>query len=110
MGTGGTEGTGGTGSVRIGSRAFPLAGGPYIVGVVNLSPESPINEAVVADAAGAVARARHLIQGGASLIDLGGRSSLHSARFVSPEEERARLLPAIHALKQEGVIISVDTW
>ena len=97
-------------TLHICGRDFPLADGPYIAGVVNLSPESPIKEAVVADAAGAVVRARHLIQGGASMIDLGGRSSLHTARFVSPEEERARLLPTIHALKQEGVIVSVDTW
>jgi dihydropteroate synthase len=94
----------------IGGRDFPLEDGPYVVGVINLSPESPIKEAVVADAAGAVARARHLVDGGAAMIDLGGRSSLHSARYVSPEAERARLLPAIRALKREGVAVSVDTW
>jgi dihydropteroate synthase len=97
-------------SIRIGGRDFLDADGPYVVGVINLSPESPIREAVVPDTAGALERARQLVAGGASMIDLGGRSSLHSARYVSPEEERARLLPAVEALKREGFLISVDTW
>lgn len=97
-------------SVRIGGRDFALARGPYLVGVINLSPESPIKEAVVTDAAGAVERARAMAALGASIVDLGARSSLFSAPPVSGAEERRRLLPAVAALKQAGFVVSVDTW
>ena len=96
--------------LRIDNRDFPVAEGPYIVGVVNLSPESPNRDAVVADAEGAVTRAWQLAAAGARIIDIGAQSSHFAAARVSPEEEGARLAPAITALKAAGFSVSVDTW
>ncbi len=96
--------------MRIGDQEFPLGGGPYIVGVVNLSPESPNQDAVVQGPRGAVARARTLAAQGARIIDVGARSSHYAAALVPPEEEMARLLPAIKELKAAGFTVSVDTW
>lgn len=96
--------------MRIGNQDFPTGGGPYIVGVVNLSPESPNQDAVVRGPDGALARARALTAQGARIIDLGARSSHYAADLVAPEEELARLLPALRELKTAGFIVSVDTW
>jgi dihydropteroate synthase len=100
----------GGGTVRIGGQTFPDAYGPTIVGVVNLSPESPNQDAVVPGAAAAVARARALVAAGARIVDVGARSSHFAAPLVSAAEERARLIPAVRALKAAGFLVSVDTW
>ena len=96
--------------MRIGNEVFPAGRGPYIVGVVNLSPESPNRDALAQDSARAVARARLLAEQGARIIDVGAQSSHFAAPLVSAEEERGRLLPAIRALKEAGFLVSVDTW
>ncbi len=96
--------------MRIGNQEFPPGGGPYIVGVVNLSPESPNKDAVVAGTGGAVARARALAAAGARIVDIGAQSSHFAAPLVPVERERDRLLPAIRELKAAGFIVSVDTW
>mgnify|MGYP001771002168 CR=1 FL=1 len=96
--------------MRIGDQEFFPGGGPYIVGVVNLSPESPNQDAVVDGPSGALDRARTLVAQGAHIIDVGARSSHYAADLVSPEEEIARLLPALRELKRAGFIVSVDTW
>lgn len=96
--------------MRIGDQDFPPGGGPYIVGVVNLSPESPNQDAVVQGPPGAVARARALAAQGARIIDVGARSSHYAAELASLEEEMARLLPALRELKAAGFTVSVDTW
>jgi dihydropteroate synthase len=97
-------------AVRIGGRQFTEAGAPHIVGVVNLSPESPNQDSVVADIDAAVARARRLLAEGAALIDLGAQSSHFSAPLLPEEAEIARLTPGIAALKAARVLLSVDTW
>jgi dihydropteroate synthase len=96
--------------MRIGNREFTPAGGPYIVGVVNLSPESPNKDAIVEGADGAVTRARRLVAAGAAIIDIGARSSHWAAESVSAQEEARRLLPALADLKTAGFLVSVDTW
>lgn len=96
--------------IVIGGRAFPLGGRPHVVGVVNLSPESPNQDAVVRGSEGAIARARALEAAGASIMDIGGQSSNFAAGLVSVEEETNRLLPAIRDLSAAGFLLSVDTW
>ncbi len=96
--------------LRIGGRDFDTRRGPFIVGIVNMSPESPNRDSVAADPAAAVARARRLTQGGAEVIDVGGRSSNPAATRVSWRVELERVVPAVRALKDAGFLVSVDTW
>lgn len=96
--------------MRIGGQEFPPGGGPYIVGVINLSPESPNKDAVVEGTSSAVARARALAAAGARIVDVGAQSSHFAAPLVPVEDERDRLLPAIRELKAAGLLVSVDTW
>ncbi|MFN8558347.1 MAG: dihydropteroate synthase [Dehalococcoidia bacterium] len=96
--------------MRIGGWEFAPEQGPYIVGVVNLSPESPNQDAVVADVDAAVARARRLVADGARIVDVGAQSSHFAAARVAPQEEAARLAPAVRDLVAAGLLVSVDTW
>jgi dihydropteroate synthase len=83
---------------------------PTIVGVINLSPESPNRDTVVRGPAQAVERAARLRAAGATIVDVGGRSSNFAVPDCGPAVERRRVTPVVRALKQEGVTVSVDTW
>ena len=96
--------------VRIGGREFDETGAPHILGVINLSPESPNQDSIAASIDAALRRARHLSAGGAALIDVGGQSSHFAAPLLPEETEIQRIEPAIVALKGDGFLLSVDTW
>ena len=96
--------------MMIGGRRFDAGQGPHIVGVINLSPESPNQDSVTSDASAAVARAERLAAAGATVIDLGAQSSFYDAPLLPIDEEIARLLPALKRLKAAGFLVSVDTW
>jgi dihydropteroate synthase len=97
-------------SVRIGGRDFTEAGAPHILGVVNLSPESPNQDSVARDVEAALRRAQRLVAEGAAIVDVGAQSSHFAATLLPEDVETARLLPAIAALKSAGMLVSVDTW
>lgn len=96
--------------VRIGDRRFVTGDEPVIVGVVNVSPESPTRISVVRGPTEALDRAHRLREGGAEIIDVGARSSDHSVADPGAAEERRRLLPVVAALKDAGFLVSVDSW
>jgi dihydropteroate synthase len=96
--------------ITIGGRQFSNAGRPHIVGVVNLSPESPNKDSIAPSTDAAVVRARMLTRQGAAIIDVGAQSSHFSAPLLPQATETARLDPAIRALKAAGDVVSVDTW
>jgi dihydropteroate synthase len=79
-----------------------------VMGVINLSRESFYKGSVVQldsihDAA------IEMIEMGADLIDVGGRSTWPMAKSISKEEERSRLIPALKILQDVAVPLSVDT-
>ena len=82
---------------------------PYVMGILNLSPESFYKNSVI-DASSILEAAQKMVDDGASLLDIGARSTSPWASPVSVEEEKRRLLAALKEL--EGNInlpISVDT-
>lgn len=85
---------------------------PEILGVLNLSPESMVEESIARSDAEILDRAEMLVRTGATWIDLGGRSITPDVPTIDDDEEQARLLPALELLaKQElEARISVDTW
>jgi dihydropteroate synthase len=87
-----------------------FTGTPVIVGVINVSPESPNRSSIATTPAAAVRLARRHVRDGATLIDVGGRSSSHDSPVVSDDEEQRRILPVIRALKDDGINVSIDTW
>jgi len=82
---------------------------PLIMGVVNVTPDSFSDGGRYLDPAKALAHARQLIADGADLLDIGGESTRPGAQPVSEEEELARVLPLVEALRDSPIPISVDT-
>ena len=82
---------------------------PLLMGIVNVTPDSFSDGGQHLSAEAAIAHARTLIVEGAQIIDLGAESTRPSALPVSVQEELARLLPVIAALRDSGAALSVDT-
>jgi dihydropteroate synthase len=83
---------------------------PVVMGILNLTPDSFSDGGRFADPAAAVRRAREMAADGADLIDLGGESTRPGAPAVSADEEAARVLPVLRALRDSIELpLSVDT-
>lgn len=93
----------------IGGQQFATGGPPAIVGVLNLSPESPAADSVAGGPA-AVERARRLADAGARIVDVGARSSNYATADTTWREELRRIVPVVERLKEAGFLVSVDSW
>src|SRR5689334_17187561 len=94
----------------IGGRVFE-GPGPFLMGVVNATPDSFSDGGRHLDRDAAVAHAERLLAEGADLLDVGGESTRPGAAEVSPDEELRRVVPIVLALRARGCTapISVDT-
>jgi dihydropteroate synthase len=79
------------------------------MGVVNITPDSFSDGGAFLAPEAAIAQASRLVEEGAAIIDIGAESSRPGAQPVSEEEECARLLPVLQAIRGLPVPISVDT-
>jgi dihydropteroate synthase len=77
------------------------------MGVVNVTPDSFSDGGQFLDPKAAIAHARQLIEEGADILDIGGESSRPGAQAVAEQDELARVLPVLKALKD--VPVSIDT-
>jgi dihydropteroate synthase len=83
----------------------------YVMGILNVTPDSFSGDGVGTDVNAAVARARQLAEEGADIIDIGGESTRPGAPPVSVEEELKRVIPVIERLAAElAVPLSVDSY
>jgi dihydropteroate synthase len=86
----------------------------YIMGVVNLSPDSFSGDGIGGDIERTVAQARRMVDEGADIIDVGGESTRPGTEPMSigdVEDELALVIPAIERLVKEiSVPISIDTY
>ena len=83
---------------------------PYIMGVVNVTPDSFSDGGALASVEAAVEHGVRLAEQGADLIDVGGEATNPRAKPVSADEEKRRVIPVIEGLaKRVNVPISVDT-
>jgi dihydropteroate synthase len=86
-----------------------LAGGPYVMGVLNVTPDSFSDGGRWSEGA-ATPHALAMLEAGADIIDVGGESTRPGAASVSADEEIARIVPVIASLRaQTRAPISVDT-
>lgn len=83
---------------------------PLVMGIVNITPDSFSDGGEHDNTENAVSHARRLIDDGAHILDLGGESTRPGADPVSVQDELARLLPVIEALRDCGVPLSIDTF
>jgi dihydropteroate synthase len=88
---------------------LPQAGA--VMGILNVTPDSFSDGGRYADVKSAMEHARHLLDCGADIIDIGGESTRPGAEAVTPEVELHRVLPVIETIRREypAVRLSIDT-
>ena len=88
---------------------LPQAGA--VMGILNVTPDSFSDGGRYADVESAMEHARHLLDCGADIIDIGGESTRPGAEAVPPEVELHRVLPVIETIRREypAVRLSIDT-
>lgn len=79
------------------------------MGILNLSPESPVSHSVV-EPKSVLERAEQMLEQGADIIEVGGNSSSSKAGEITVEEEISRVVPYVKILSDSGFKVSVDTW
>ena len=83
---------------------------PYVMGILNMTPDSFSDGGQYLDPQLAIARAHQMIADGADIIDIGGESTRPGAPDVSEQEELDRVLPVVeHMARELDVMISLDT-
>ncbi len=87
----------------------------YIMGIVNVTPDSFSGDGVMIRSGDwvdiAVSRGLRFVADGADILDVGGESTRPGAQPIPAEEELARVIPVIRALRaRTDVPISVDTY
>lgn len=82
----------------------------WIMGVMNITPDSFYDGGSLANPEAARERATQLVEEGATLLDIGGESSRPGAAPITAEEEWARIGPVLEQLQGVPVPLSVDTY
>ena len=96
---------------RAGDYLVPIFSKTFIMGILNVTPDSFSDGGRYYNVEDAVAHAKKMVESGADMIDVGGESTRPGHIPVSAKVELDRILPVIRALRQElQVPISVDTW
>ena len=97
--------------MKIGNKIINLDERTYVMGILNVTPDSFSDGGNYNDVELALKRAKEMIEEGVDIIDIGGESTRPGAEYVSEEEEINRVIPVIKAIKKElDVLISVDTY
>ena len=97
--------------MKIGNKIVNLDERTYIMGILNVTPDSFSDGGKYNETHEAVKRAKQMVEEGADIIDIGGESTRPGAEYVSEEEEIKRVVPIIKAIKSElDVLISIDTY
>lgn len=108
-------------ALSIGERTFVWGSRTYIMGIINVTPDSFSGDGLLANPeedAGeadyirmAVSQARRFVEAGVDFLDIGGESTRPGALQASLEEELVRVIPTIGAIANEfDTLISVDTY
>ncbi|XGV95889.1 MAG: dihydropteroate synthase [Leptolyngbya sp. BL-A-14] len=82
----------------------------YLMGVLNVTPDSFSDGGLFNSLETAIDHARALIAAGTDILDIGGQSTRPKAVEISLDEELSRVIPIIEAVRQESATpISIDT-
>jgi dihydropteroate synthase len=101
-------------ATRCGETVFRWGDKTYIMGVVNMSPDSFSGDGLGDDVEAAVAQAKRMVAEGADIIDVGGESTRPGTHPTSPgdiDQELRLVIPVIERLAGEiPVPISIDSY
>ncbi len=97
-------------SLHLPAGTLDLAGGPVVMGVLNVTPDSFSDGGAYIDPGRAAERAQAMAAEGAGIIDIGGESTRPGAAGVPEEEEIARVRPVLERLGGRITVpVSIDT-
>ena len=100
----------GLGITRCGNTEFRWGERTYVMGIINLSPDSFSGDGVT-DVEAAVAQAQRFVTEGADILDIGGESTRPGSAPVSIDDEIKRVVPTIERLVSEVTVpLSIDTY
>ena len=96
--------------MKIGNRDFDILNNNYIMGILNVTPDSFSDGGRWSNIDLALKHAEDMIRDGAAIIDIGGESTRPGYIKVTEEEETERVIPYIEKVKELGVPVSIDTY
>lgn len=97
--------------MQMGKYTFDTDHHCYVMGILNVTPDSFSDGGKWNDMDRAMAHAAQMIEEGATIIDVGGESTRPGYTMISDEEEISRVVPVIRELKKRfDVAVSVDTY
>ena len=110
--------------LQVGNYTFSWGSRTYLMGILNLTPDSFSGDGLVAETFGgkrkikqeeiiqlASQQAQDFVEAGADILDIGGESTRPGAASIGADEEINRVIPVINNLAQEfEVLLSVDTY
>ena len=111
-------------SLQIGKHIFNWGSRTYVMGILNVTPDSFSGDGILANSAGtgvsgavgeveaALQQARQFLESGADILDVGGESTRPGSQPIKADDEMERVLPVIEAIAREfpEAIISIDTY
>lgn len=95
--------------MKIGNRDFDIINDNYIMGILNVTPDSFSDGGRWNNTDLALKHSEEMIKEGAAVIDIGGESTRPGYIRVTEEEEIERVIPYIEKVKELGVPVSIDT-
>lgn len=98
-------------SLQAGEHTLRLGDRPWLMGIVNATPDSFSDAGMHPTLASRFVHASSLLEAGADVIDIGGESGVTNRPPVTPEEEAERVLELVERVSGElGALVSVETY
>ncbi|GAB6103305.1 dihydropteroate synthase [uncultured Blautia sp.] len=97
--------------MKIGNRDFDIKNKTYIMGILNVTPDSFSDGGKYNHLDAALFHAEEMLRDGADIIDIGGESTRPGHTVITDQEEISRVVPVIEAVKSRfDVPVSIDTY
>ncbi len=96
--------------LELGDTTLSIGASTYVMGVINVSPDSKNLHTVANSVDEALLMADRYRTWGAKLVDLGGQSSHYDNPTIAASDEVSRVVPVIEALVAEDHLVAIDTW
>lgn len=97
--------------MKIGNRDFDIKNKTYIMGILNVTPDSFSDGGKYNHLDAALFHAEEMLRDGADIVDIGGESTRPGHTVITDQEEISRVVPVIEAVKSRfDVPVSIDTY
>lgn len=97
--------------MKIGTKEFNLGERTFIMGILNVTPDSFSDGGKFNTLTKALEQVDKLVEEGVDIIDIGGESTRPGFKYVEEDDEIARVVPVIKAIKEKyDIAISIDTY